>query len=1398
MRSLVAQTFFLRMLSVMVFCGVVLASAVFTSVAYAQTATNTYSDGELYSLVQTIDNAMGEQQFPELRSEADIAALSAKDRELLIIDLLDIQANLDLTATMDGFSAPSQCFDYYTFGSVNAPIYSDTSNPAAGTAVEFTVNLTNNNPYPVVDANVYVKLFRERPAGEESAQLAHLVDQFQAIQGVSIPANATKEHTFTYDIPAALPSGEYKVATFVSTAERYNLLGLPFTDDVVGDSTTLTIAGDQTGMVRWNRDQVLVDQKQHYFASFIPEVSPTEPVRVTAPIYNELDTPIDGQLTWKVYHWDQQNQANLIDTTTRPISIAAGDTIPATFTLENTDHAAYVVVGEVEYEGTTSLINVRFARTDIAEIRLNYPGVLSYPLVEGEENTLFSCLHSASSFDLVPDSRLDLTLLDAKGNELHSYTYEGPVSSAMMGVADTFIPQQSYDTFTLNAALYQNDTLVEEVSFSYDCAELTDGPCSDTASSGGNTVFLGFGQAGSSGLVLVGIFAILVLIIGAVWFKISKRRIAEDYTTLPSLLLLGVLSTAILMPGVAEAVTNTKEAQARSGLSITAADTYAGQLSREKMHGTLGQRVNNALTAPHATVHYHADIFNETRQNMVMPGDTITVGDVLRLEPRLGDVTWNGTGQWSDTPVGVWYENAAFPQSVLSQFRTRTSGYGAGSYYSYYGSVPEPKFRVNSSVSVPFAVDPPETSVVVSGTANLNPLGGNRYEIVDGGTVQVTYTFDQTYGYYYFAKIQTTNEAIYAGMEPMRTQTPNTSYAATFGERRLIVDFEARPTPPAVNEAPLPPVITGSASGIPNVTYDFSVEGTDPDGDGVFYEVDWTGDEVANYVSTEVSSGNAITISRNWSSLGPKTFYARTVDEYGVRSAWAAHTITINNPTALTVLLEVQDRFGNWTASDAQFPPEDDEITLRWSSLQATDCSANGFAMTGVTPSDRINGLQTISAPAAGNDIQLTVTCTDDTDTVADSLNVTRTDYQIPEVTVSSQVNGGPFTTSDKVVLPGDDITLRWTSTNADECSGAQIPDEAAPSGENAISSPSPGAYIDYSVSCSNSDGGVAIDVIRVTSLSAPTLLFESTINNANRSDLATRYITGSPNIDLHWETTDADSCQGTGFLTGGAVQSAAGGVPVTVSDSSQVTYTIECGNAAGTVVRDITFVAALPDLIPENLNIRTSTEDDPTLFSTTTGNYDYVTVTFVGANRGDLATPDLDPQYSIVFDAGSNNITELDSVYSLGGDIPQNEGVAIERQINDVPFGTSSIRIHLNPNDAISEKDLSNNIATISTIVPPPDPELSLQTEREIVQRGETTRLLWDVGAAYPMNCSVFWQGNEYTFDPSVDGATGEILPTDPINSATTFQISCTEPTTNTTFTETARVEVVGSQMEV
>ena len=96
---------------------------------------------------------------------------------------------------------------------------------------------------------------------------------------------------------------------------------------------------------------------------------------------------------------------------------------------------------------------------------------MNYPLKAGQEATVFSCLH-ATGDESVKNGKLELVLSDEKGNVLHTYRYEGDITSAMMGVKDSFTPEKDYYDFNLNAKLYKDGALIDETTTRYDCNAL--------------------------------------------------------------------------------------------------------------------------------------------------------------------------------------------------------------------------------------------------------------------------------------------------------------------------------------------------------------------------------------------------------------------------------------------------------------------------------------------------------------------------------------------------------------------------------------------------------------------------------------------------------------------------------------------------------------------------------------------------------------------------------------------------------------------------------------------------------------------------------------------------------------------------------------------------------------
>lgn len=368
------------------------------------------------------------------------------------------------------------CFDYYTFGSVQAQLTAETASTVSGTPISFSGFIVNSNPYPVLDGNLFVKVFKSR-GDTNDGNGPDVVDEFFAAHNVVIPAHGKVPVSFSWKVPAYAQSGEYRIATFFTTSRKFNLLGLSFTDDVVGNTVSFSVLGEQKTGVSFKKDGASVNGEPYFFAAFPPRANATDPVPVKATLKNTTASAERVRVQWSVYQWDAQLRENVVHEFSEDITVPARGVAYSTVSVTNTEYPVYLARAEMKWKDTKSVIGVRFVREGIDRTRINFPGVLSYPLVAGQENTLFSCLHNSGSSALVPGGALELTLSDMTGEPIHTYTYTGDVSGAMMGVADTFVPEKSYDRFMLDARLYQDGEFVDEAHLVYDCDKIAPGSC---------------------------------------------------------------------------------------------------------------------------------------------------------------------------------------------------------------------------------------------------------------------------------------------------------------------------------------------------------------------------------------------------------------------------------------------------------------------------------------------------------------------------------------------------------------------------------------------------------------------------------------------------------------------------------------------------------------------------------------------------------------------------------------------------------------------------------------------------------------------------------------------------------------------------------------------------------
>jgi archaellin len=779
----------------------------------------------------------------------------------------------------------ANCFDYYQFGSVQADIEGTVNSTVSGVPIHFQGNIKNNNDYPVVGGALYAKVFRKQTDTSLISQNGHnLVDQFFVKDNLSISAKGQTPVEFDWQVPAYAASGEYQIAFFFTSDKKFNLLGLSFTDDVVGNVFNFTVAGDQKSVVAFNKNTVKIGDgvnNSYRFAAFPPKQANDKDIPVTMQLTNPTNATQTVTIAWKLYGWDAQSEDNLLNNTEANLTLKPKETKTLQYLDTNRTNTVHLLVAQASYKDTTSILDIRYVRDGVDTIRLNFPAVMQYPLEQNKEAAVFSCVHNAG-LNTVQNNKLTLTLKDQDGKEIHTYTYDGAVSSAMMAVKDTFTPTQTYQDFSLEAKLYHDGTLVDEATMQYDCKSLNQDACPNkTTNTGGLPLSLGSLGGGTllKVIIAIGVALLLLLIMHGLRPKKATKRNRMKVIVFALMFVSGL------------GLGNVKGVEAKSLVWNTG--SIPNLCSVDMMF--LTTPVLNSATG---NITYNAQITNVDTGAIIPDASTVPVGTKLKFAslPHLDtDISWVGTGVAYDTPYGTWRSGASRPPSALPYYL----GMSWRPFILYDLFPPY-------SIFIPLSVNPP-TDAMTPGS-NLSCDAAGVCTVTAAGSVSASVAFAPTYGKFYYAWGYSPNS--------VKLYKPDALQKCTLGDfevvdRTLNVVGKYQLTVPTQsinftltavqsNNPPTDPIITPSpASGTTGISLPFTVVSTDPENDQLKYEIDWDNNGTTDAftpTSGYVASGAPQTTAKIWTVPGVYTFKVRATDNRGASSGWTADRVTIINP----------------------------------------------------------------------------------------------------------------------------------------------------------------------------------------------------------------------------------------------------------------------------------------------------------------------------------------------------------------------------------------------------------------------------------------------------------------------------------------------------------------------
>lgn len=1230
-------------------------------------------------------------------------------------------------------SSPLACFDYYRFGSVQADLQPALAQSVPGSTLTFTGDITNINKYPLLDGKLSVKIFKRDEASFSAIDGNLVVDQFVVAENITIPAEASKPASFTWKIPQNAEGGEYYAAYFFTTSDRYNLMGLSFTDDVVGNQApfSITATTDQQPVTLSKIDTTL-NGLDHKFVAFPLHFEQGESVTIRTTISNPSDTKKSVPLQWNQYAWDSQNEKNLRHTKTELVTLAAGETKEVSYEVQAQRESVVYVTAVTQDNEAKSILNIRYVRDGIEETRINFPSLTEFPLIKDKQQTLFACAHS-TNLPVVPGNILTLTLSDKDGNTIHGYRYEGDITGVMAGFGDTFTPTRNYNQATLTATLERNGVIVEQVTMTYDCNTINPSSCLPEPVADVPSV-LDVLQANMLYIILG--FVIISLLSALLVFFFKKRKTPTDTgprMTVPMsglFFLLLLPSMFFVQPGEIEAKSVNEPLLALTNMNYGPGNPVKGC---------------NFIDAPfyNGTLTSIIQAYNNSTGATIAENETVPAGTVVRFEydaTNNANINWFYAGVAFDSPNGYWVDE--FPTD----------------YAAYY-------FQPHiCGTSIQVFVKRPSITYDHTGSSAAMSCNGN------GSLCTVTSA----------GTLATSIPDPLVEMRLVQRKFNGTFVIHAIGRNLVFptvwpVTYPIQVSGPT-NVAPAAPTITGPTTGQINTTYAFNLTATDPDNDTIRYGIDWDNNSsVDEWVpgSGQVPSGTELSTNHSWSSVGSYTFKALTQDSNGSNSGWTNHTITINPAPAATANLTING------SDTALVVTKSTPLVIAWSSTNAPSCTLFGAGLPGGTVA--VSGSVSIAATASDTYV---LSCNGATDQIG--VTVVNQAPNAPTIThPTGLVEFNALTTfTISATDPDSDNVFYEVDWNNDGITDATT--LTVPSGNSQPANHS------WSVSGLQTFQARAIDTagafsawtghaITVKAPPPPTVSLEIQVNSGswNTTD---QTINPGDSVTVRWSSSNASSCSGAGpgFNTGNSI-SGTDGVSTPAPNSSD-TFTVSCSGSGGSSNDSITItVRQLPNFSQPNLRYATSSTFNPT-----TGAYDFVDWDFQTSNTGGSDTT-TNANYEFQFDRNRDGyeVTEEDSLGQLPVSATANENGRVS---GNIPFGNSRMRVLVDNDNDVAESDETDNERILDLMIPPPDPGLSITADKTQVRNGETTTIRWTTVATYPLNCVI--TGPSINVNPS--SLSGSRL-TAPLNAKSIFIFSCTEPTTGTVFSDSVAVETQG-----
>jgi hypothetical protein len=365
------------------------------------------------------------------------------------------------------------CFDYYKFPSVQVIVSADKNIYVPGDNINFQGFLENENNYPIVEGNVFVRISRSDDGHSVGGR--EVVEEFLGAENVAIDAKSQKSIGFAWRAPRDVVSGDYRAEYYFSVGKKFNLGGMPFMNGMWVSFADFQIKDGEAGGISFDRTATKVNNVAYQPMGGQLPVSENSAINIYQSIKNTGSKEARIKISYDLYRWDSLFANDKLKSDAEEIAVPALGHYELKYSIPKVTEPVYYLKITAIAGTQKSIINIRLT-SNLERPRFNLPGISKFPLRNNDGFTIFTCLHNTAWIDTAGMASIVIT--DSDGAEVGRLEYSGPITANMMAKQVNLTAKKDYNYLHLRALLFdKNGQEVDRYEAVYDCEAINPMGC---------------------------------------------------------------------------------------------------------------------------------------------------------------------------------------------------------------------------------------------------------------------------------------------------------------------------------------------------------------------------------------------------------------------------------------------------------------------------------------------------------------------------------------------------------------------------------------------------------------------------------------------------------------------------------------------------------------------------------------------------------------------------------------------------------------------------------------------------------------------------------------------------------------------------------------------------------